>query len=237
MEIKVLIIHAEKYVERKLHMDRMLSAHSLTYEYVCKGAGDDVSEEEKEKYMGSGQSNMGKGAMCCTLQHFYAYEKIIEENLPGALILEDDAILSSRFDKIFPLTIEEYYQSYSNENVIISYEDSRLRFVPRSYRKKDRYLYRMDRDRMAGIYFINNNAARMILDNARTQKCKQPIDLYHCQLLKQGLLTYLWCQPTIASQGSFVGLFGSTISTKKYKMEKLRWKLLKTYKKLLYQFR
>ena len=177
------------------------------------------------------------GAICCTLQPFYAYEKIVEENLPGALILEDDAMLSSRFDTIFPLTIEEYSSCYSNENVIISYEDSRLRFVPRSKREKGRFLYPMDRDRMAGIYFININAARMILDDACIQKCKLAIDLYHSQLLEQGKLTYLWCQPTIASQGSFVDILGSTLSTKKIEMEKLRWKILRTYKKLLYQIR
>lgn len=239
MDIKALIIHADKFVERKLHMDRMLSEHTLSYDYVIKGAGDHISEEERNKYMevDSKSPKMSMGAICCTLQHFYAYEKIVEENLPGALILEDDAMLSSRFDTIFPLTIEEYSSCYSNENVIISYEDSRLRFVPCSKREKGRFLYPMDRDRMAGIYFININAARMILDDACTQKCKLAIDLYHSQLLEQGKLTYLWCQPTIASQGSFVGILGSTLSTKKIEMEKLRWKILRTYKKLLYQIR
>ena len=87
------------------------------------------------------------------------------------------------------------------------------------------------------VSIININAARMILDDACTQKCKLAIDLYHSQLLEQGKLTYLWCQPTIASQGSFVDILGSTLSTKKIEMEKLRWKILRTYKNLLYQIR
>lgn len=51
MDIKALIIHADKFVERKLHMDRMLSEHTLSYDYVIKGAGDHISEEERNKYM------------------------------------------------------------------------------------------------------------------------------------------------------------------------------------------
>ena len=49
MEVKAFIIHAEKFEERKLHMDRMLSSHTLPFEYVQKGSGDQASNEEKEK--------------------------------------------------------------------------------------------------------------------------------------------------------------------------------------------
>ena len=124
--------------------------------------------------------------LSCTLKHFLAYEKILAENLTGALILEDDAILSKNFDGIFPRTIMEYESTCLSENIIISYEDTRLRFVPRSQRTKGKYLYLGDRDRMARAYFINQQAARMILNEVKTNKCHLPIDLYHRYLLNGG---------------------------------------------------
>lgn len=238
--MKAFIIHAEKFTERKKHIEAMMSTHSIQYEYMKKGAGDSISEKEQNKYFkikAGGEKMMGMGAKCCTLQHFYVYEKIVQDNMTGALILEDDAVLADCFDKIFHLTMDEYEKRWADKKVIISYEDSRLRFVPRSKRKKGRYLYPGDRDRMAGIYFINRLAAQMILDDLKSNKCSMPIDIYHRHLLEQGKLTYLWCQPTIASQGSFLGILSSTLSSKKYFMEKLRWKFLKAYKKLIYEFR
>ena len=41
--------------------------------------------------------NMSDGEFACALSHRMAYEKVINSNLPGAIILEDDAIISDEF--------------------------------------------------------------------------------------------------------------------------------------------
>ena len=37
----------------------------------------------------------------CALSHHFIYRRIIEENLPGAVVLEDDAILTETFGKFY----------------------------------------------------------------------------------------------------------------------------------------
>lgn len=242
MNIRVLIIHAKKYAMRKCHMDSMMRVHPYSFEYILDGDANQLSKELIYKYFTDEEIEKGVKMddpciLSCALKHFYAYEKIVKEKLSGALILEDDAILFDSFDVIFAKTMQEYEDKYKNDNVIISYEDTRLRFIPRSKRVKGTYLYRGDRDRMAGAYYINKNAAEMILYEVKSKKCHLPIDLYHRHLINQGKLLYLWCQPTIATQGSHTGLFSSTLSGKDLWMKNLRWKCKLIYKKLLYEFR
>lgn len=223
-------------------MDCMLQAHPYPYEYIWEGDADALSPAVLATYFTDREVEKGvrmtvPRILSCSLKHFYAYEKIVSEGLSGALILEDDAILLKGFDEVFQQTMREYESGYASENVIISYEDTRLRFVPRSQRRKGQYLYRGDRDRMAAAYFINRNAAQAILAEAKASKCHLPIDLYHRHLLNEGKLLYLWCQPAVASQGSHTGLFASTLSFKSGLWLKIAWKCKLAYKKLLYEWR
>ncbi|MCM1032710.1 MAG: hypothetical protein NC405_03035 [Odoribacter sp.] len=50
----------------------------------------------------------------------------MERNLPGALILEDDAIIFSRFRSVVTRAIEELSSRGAGRPAIISFENSRL---------------------------------------------------------------------------------------------------------------
>lgn len=239
---QVFIIHARKFTQRKAHMDSMMKAHPHPFDYILEGDADTLTPEGLSKYFSDQEvepgirMNQPGNVASCTLKHFLAYERILAEGLPGALILEDDAILFPTFDTIFQQSMKEYEATYADQPVIISYEDTRLRFVPRSKREKGRLLYPGDRDRYAGAYFINQQAAQTVLHEAKTRKCHLPIDLYHRHLLMQGKLLYLWCQPPIATQGSHTGFFPSTLEKKSLR-RRLTWKYKLAYKKLLYWLR
>ena len=57
-------------------------------------------------------------------------------------------------------------------------------------------------------------------------------------MLDSGLLHYWWMQPAIATQGSFTGLFPSSLSTRYSRlMTPLVWRLKLGYRKLLYRLR
>ncbi len=171
----------------------------------------------------------------CAYKHLLAYQEIMNRNLPGALILEDDICLSKNFTDIFRKSMAELKVS-GVERAIISYEDTRLRFVPRSKRIKGQVLYEGDRDRMAGAYYISRECARYMLAYVVQQRLGIPIDWLHCQMLKSGEITYYWCSPTIATQGSHNGLFHSALSEKTVSAY-VKWQLERAYKQLLYWLR
>lgn len=237
---KTFVLHVKKgFEERGRHIENMLGSLGINFEYILDGDMDDITQETISKYF-TGKFMGGKFPhTSCALKHIITYEKIIKLGIGGALILEDDIYLHSNFVSIFNRSMEELGGRMAARKcpAIISYEDTRLRFIPRSRREKGRVLYNGDRDRMTGAYYINREAAEMIVCYAMTKKLDHPIDITHCTLLRAGILSYLWCQPTIATQGSANGRHKSGISTNAGLAYPMKWRMKLWYKKLLYLLR
>lgn len=228
----IFVIHVRTgYEDRAAHIEDMMSRMGLTFEYILDGDKTDLSPEILDRWF-AGTMKCASGATSCTYKHLLAYHAIVSRGLPGALVLEDDIVLTPRFSEVAVHTVDELPQG---EPAIISYEDTRLRFVPRSMRRKGRYLYPGDRDRFAGALYINAEAAALILAEAGKHKMDCPVDIYHRRLLDSGKLKYYWSHPCTASQGSFNGLFATSIDENREKV--LAWKVRRLYRRLLYFFR
>lgn len=239
---EVFVLHIKHgYEKRGKHIERMLGEMGIPFKYILDGDISDLTENILETYFNGSHMKRAIPATSCTYKHLLAYKELVREKCEGALILEDDIILrgGGEFLQVFYKSIDELnkYSEKHFEPVIIPYEDTRLRFVPRSRRVKGTVLYKGDRDRMAGCYYINAKAAELLINYAETQKFDTPIDITHCHLLKQKVLTYFWCQPTIASQGSHTGAFASAINFNKSFIYPLIWQIKLTYKKFLYWLR
>ena len=238
--MKALVIHAAKLKERGEHMDRMLHNMGIDYEFVKEADLDQLDEGTLCKYFIKGHE-MAQHMLprySCATKHFLACEYIVKNDMEGALVLEDDIVLHDDFMPFYQKSIDEFRQRFKNQPAMISYEDSSLQFVPRSQRKKGLLLYPGKKDRMAGAYYMSRTCAETILQDLATNKCPTTdADTYHYHLLLQGTIQYLWCQPALATQGSFTGAFRSSLSSKKDRMIVFRWWFKKNYKRLLYWLR
>lgn len=234
---KVFVLHIKHgYEYRAEHIQNMMSALRIPFEFILDGDIADLNEKILDAYFKTPMMHNFCARASCSYKHLLAYNQILKSGLDGALILEDDIILHHDFPEIFNKCMRELHL-LKNDTAIISFEDSRLRFVPRSERVRGKYLYEGKKDRMAGAYYITKAAAKVIVDYVKSNKFDRPIDLLHAHLLDQNKITYYWCQPTVATQGSFSGKFGSSISTKKEYAASLVWLFKLNYKKLLYEFR
>lgn len=234
--MKTLVIHAAALRERGEHMDRMLRGLGMDYEFIKEGDLDHLDAQLMGRFFKDGEKLQPTARYSCAAKHFLAYEKIVAEGMEGALVLEDDIVLNDGFCKYFEQSLDELHRDYDGRPVIISYEDSALRFVPRSQREKGRLLYPAKKGRMAGCYYINDVAAKAIQEQLSMERCDEPIDWYHNTLINKGVLECLWCQPTIATQGTFSGAFVSSLNNDG-PFVRLRWLFKKNYKKLLYWLR
>ena len=236
--MKVLVIHPDRLKERGEHIDRMMKSLGMDYEFVNEGHDDNHIQALLDQYMRDGREQLHRRIprALCTVSHFLAYERIVTDGLEGALVMEDDIALDTDFVARFEQSLKEYREHYADKNIFISYEDSSLRFVPRSQRVKGQMLYPAKRGRMAGCYFINHKAAKAILEQLKVERCDRAIDWYHNYLIDKGVLECRWCQPTIATQGTFSGAFASSL-VNDGRFVRLRWLFKKNYKKLLYWFR
>lgn len=100
-------------------------------------------------------------AVGCSLSHVQIYQNIVEQQLPYAMIIEDDAILakSLKMESFIPLLSREV------PTAILLTPDFR-------YKKSDKYLqigessvYCLDNGLMTSGYLINNAAAKLLSDN------------------------------------------------------------------------
>lgn len=238
-DTKILVLHVKKgYEERETFMRDMLGKAGLDFEFILDGDVDDLTPEVLDRYF-TGEMKQAAPYTSCTMKHLLACEYVLEHRLPGALVLEDDMILYKNFRKVFAECMEETERDHI-ESPLINFEDSALRFVPGSQRRKGKHLYRAARDRFAGCYYLSHGAARKIMDYVYEHRCDKISDLFHQSLISRIGLAYYWCHPCTATQGTHNGLFPSSLnelSASKQRYRANTWKLKLAYKKLIYLFR
>lgn len=235
----VIVLHVRTgYEKREQHIRRMFDKMNIDFEFILNGDMADITPDVLDSYF-TGVMHKVSAETSCALKHLLAYEQIVTRKLPGALILEDDMVLYDNFTEVFNDCMSEMTHRHI-EDALISFEDSTLRFVPFSQRRKGQHLYIASRDRFAGCYYITYRTAERIVDYVNKNKCDLPADLFHTALITRIGLPYYWCHPCIATQGTHNGLFPSSINTQSAAKQKYRartWQLKLAYKKLLYLFR
>lgn len=208
------------------------------YEFILDGDMEDLTEEVLQKYFVPELAKVTP-FNSCSMKHLTACKYIVEHNLPGALVLEDDMVLYDNFVKVFNECMDEIDRR-GLESPLINFEDSALRFVPRSQRRKGQHLYAVSRGRFAGCQYYSQGVARQILDYVDKYKMDCSIDVLQGELIGKIGLNYYYCHPCIATQGTHNGMFASSISSisaKKQRYRALMWQLKLAFKKMVYLFR
>lgn len=92
----IFIINLEKDVKRRAHMEELCQTYSLSCQFIKALSGQDLSENyiktiySKEKAIEHIGRELGHGEIGCALSHISIYQKIVDEALPYAVVLEDD---------------------------------------------------------------------------------------------------------------------------------------------------
>ncbi len=240
-DIQAYVIHVRGQEERRQFMQPQLDALGFPYEYILDGNKEELTADILDNYFAdNGQPDTMHGQYprtSCAYKAFLAYQKLLESGQEGALVFEDDIRLFSRFYRLLPKILDEISKFHADEPLIANFEESSLLLVSRSKRKEGQYLYKMERDRFAGCYYINRKAAQAITDYLKKNKCDLPLDRFHTKLVTEGLINYYWSYPCLALQCSCDGSMPTMIPTKPRPFKRLKWFYKRVYKHLLYWFR
>ncbi len=223
------VIHVKGNREREAYIVNELSKVPFKYEFVLDGNIEDLSRERLAEFF-DGPLLVPSPASSCAFKHFLAYEKLSREG-SLLLIMEDDIELFPGFYRMFTKSLEEIKQSMSN--FLVNYELSLTLFVNRSEQKPDKVLYKKERAKCTGLYLIDAEAARNILQYARENKCSVPIDIFHDELVRKGIINMYWSHPSIGQQMSHNGKVKSLIDNKASGGKRqLIYKLKMAYRKI-----
>ena len=232
---KVYVVHVSTDKLRQEHIQRELGKFNIPFEFMLKGDKSKISTEIiKEYFIGDEMGGLVPTAQqSCTYKHLFIYEKMLADGVNDALIFEDDVYLADNFIEVFNQTIKELKLLPQNEQdkALINFENSTLQIIHPSKQMEGQHLYRADKSRCAGAYYMNKNLAKSITDYRIDNKCNKTIDWYHNELIAAIGLQNYWCHPPIVEQGSHNGRIQSIIDDKKYGLiRQFTWKISRLYK-------
>ena len=103
--MRTFVLNLEHNTERKKYMQNLLNDIPIDYEFFPAVYGrniENISEVYDSKLaQKKSKRQLNAGEIGCALSHKAIYKKMIDENIPQALILEDDISLSSNFYSVY----------------------------------------------------------------------------------------------------------------------------------------
>jgi glycosyl transferase, family 25 len=100
---RIFVISLKDATDRRESIARQLKALSLDFDFLDAIDGRDGLAEPFEDWIDRQATrtrlgrDMSDGEYACAISHMIIYKRIIEKKLPGAIILEDDAVLTPQF--------------------------------------------------------------------------------------------------------------------------------------------
>ena len=235
--MQTFIIHVKTAIEREVHIKNQLKNTNNKIDFILEGDIPDLYPDLLEVYFKGNMNGAPNGAISCAYKHLRAYQRMLDNHIPIALILEDDIILEKNFYEIVDGILKEV-ELRSLNCFAISIEDSNVRYINKSERKEGTYLYPKNKGRLTGAYIVDYDFAKSVIDYTLIHKCDVPIDWYHNICCQNGVFQFYWSHPTVAYQASISGKFKSLIDHKpKGFVRELSYLMQRSYKKILYYFR
>ncbi|MEI8278499.1 MAG: glycosyltransferase family 25 protein [Bacteroidota bacterium] len=110
--MKIFVINLKRSVERRVKIEKQLKSLGMDYEIFEGVDGYKLTEDDLNKYMDHEHKyfrELKKGEIGCFLSHYSVLKKIVDLELPSAIVMEDDIILSKNFPTLV-IEIEKFIQ-------------------------------------------------------------------------------------------------------------------------------
>ncbi len=177
--MKFFIINLEQDIEKREKITRLCDSLGIDYEVIKAIYGKALSEEEikantypKEEQLKRFKRELSLGEIGCAMSHRYCYQRIIDDNLEEAIILEDDAIFNEelleflKYKDEFPKDLELLLLGHSRQ----VYNDDGFRIESPCSLRFNKNILKWQIKRLVGRgngtygYYIKNNGAKKLLD-------------------------------------------------------------------------
>lgn len=159
--MKVFAINLARSPERRASMEQQLSRLNLDYEIVEAADGSQLSYSDIMKETKPLNYALSCGEVGCALSHINIYRKIVVDDIPMALILEDDALLNCESVVVMSEVEKMNIQSPA---VTLLTEVSQYIDKPIISLSKGRNIYNALEASSSHGYIINQSAAKKLID-------------------------------------------------------------------------
>src|SRR5215469_11246506 len=102
--MRAYVVNLARSPDRKAHMTAELGQTGLQYEIVNAVDGRDLDLSDTRLFDPTVDSSFRPGVFGCVLSHLHIYQKVLDDDLEIALILEDDVVLPPDLDALLDAT-------------------------------------------------------------------------------------------------------------------------------------
>ena len=157
--MRIFIVNLVGSVERKAKMSQQLESLGLQHDFIEAIDGRLMSESERADVSRKINYAFLPGEIGCALSHQKIYQKMIDENIESALILEDDVILPRNFNEILhKITLKDDAPSVLLLSRINKYFKEPIANVIDNYN-----IHKTQHATTAHSYIINKSGAESLL--------------------------------------------------------------------------
>ncbi len=177
----IIVINLLRDVDKKNHIIKILEPLNLPYEFFEAVDGKQLSEAEINKVYDSKTAkkiwgrDLTNGEIGCSLSHIGIYKKMLANNVQQAIILEDDAVITTGFLKLI-----KQIQHFPNDwgLILLGYNTAEYDFKIKQIKLHNLLNYYLFQSisQFSGThgYLINQKGAKKLL--AANQKIYTSID-------------------------------------------------------------
>ena len=127
-DLSIYVVNLKKDTERKKKMEEQLNKYNLNFEIfdAVNGKDLDIEKLKKDNIIKVTDRQYKNGEYGCYLSHYNIWKKFSSNDKKFALILEDDVVLSSDFNKKIAYILNELKDNEQNKDIDIVYLQSNI---------------------------------------------------------------------------------------------------------------
>lgn len=171
MDIPFFVVHYSKNKDRKDRLEKEFNKYGISFvKWMTENDREDMKDNENLYVYSKKYSNkpINKGEISLTLKHYFALKDIVENEIPIAVIMEDNVSFKDNIKE----KINQYLKEANDRNLewdIIFEGDTHYLRYKEGKISKDKLLYKKNNkktnqcegsSRCSNFYIINLNAAK-----------------------------------------------------------------------------
>lgn len=179
LDLPVYVICMEREEERRKQISRHFYELGITFSFSDAVDGHQLTKKQSELYSDQASKehlgrSMALGEIGCYLSHTNIWQSVVNNNIPYALIIESDGVLS---DEVLTVVDSVIQKSDDWELVMLFYRECFPSFWNRNQLTKNTKLVRFsNKSSCTTAYLINQSGAQKLLKYAFP--IKMPVDDY-----------------------------------------------------------
>lgn len=199
--MKTYITHYTPLVQRKSHIIAELSKHELQFEFIEKYDKDHLDFNIIRRF-----NNVRMSEISLFMKHIEAIRLIANGSDEHGIVFEDDAILNTNYNELLDSFLKQLPDAW---DILFTADCCNIHAT--NILDKN-YWYPWNGSRGTCMYIINKTTCLKILEIFELEKeITMPIDFWFNYIGHKYKMQYYLSEPTLASQGSELGIFDTSI--------------------------